>query len=90
MSASPKLPQQSIRWERPANSSTWHGRARTSAVSVFCTILVRLVQNVWATLCKRFWHASSQTTTKAALHTPCDGCLLLYKYMGTLSRYGWI
>jgi hypothetical protein len=32
-------------------------------------------------------HTSSRTTTKAAPHTQCDGCRLLYGYMGTdLSR----
>ena len=59
-----------------ASLSTWHGCARTSAVFVFCTI--RLVQNVWATLCRRSLHTSSRTTTKAAPHTQCDGCGLLY------------
>jgi hypothetical protein len=62
------------------------------AVFVFCTI--RLVQNVWATLCSRSLHASSRTTTKAAPHTQCDGYGLLYGYMGThpsrRSRYGWL
>ena len=88
----PKLPQQYDRAARPASLSTWHGRARTSAVFVVCTI--RLVQNVWATLCRRSVHASSRTTTKAAPHTQCDGCGLLYGYMGThpsrRSRYGWL
>jgi hypothetical protein len=53
-----------------------------------------LVQNVWATLCRRFLHASSRTTTKAAPHTQYDGCWLRYGYMGThpsrRSRYGWL
>jgi hypothetical protein len=47
-----------------------------------------------ATLCRRSLHASSQTTTKAAPHTQCDSCRLLYGYMGThpsrRSRYGWL
>ena len=33
-----------------------------------------------ATLCSRSLHASSRRTTKAAPHTQCDGCRLLYGY----------
>jgi hypothetical protein len=42
----------------------------------------------------RSLHASSRTTTKAAIHTQCDGFQLLYGYMSThpsrRSRYGWV
>ena len=77
---------------RPATLSTWHERARTSAVFVFCTI--RLVQNVRATLCRRSLHTSSRTTTKTAPRTQWDGCGVLYGYMSThpsrRSWYGWL
>ena len=60
----------------------------------FVFFTIRLVQNVWATLHRRSLHASSRTTTKTAPHTQCDGCGLLYGYMGThpsrRSRYGWL
>ena len=69
---------------------------------------IRFVPSVWykrqklltwyktygATLHGRSLHALSRTTTKAAPHTQCDGCGLLYGYMGThpprRSRYEWL
>jgi hypothetical protein len=57
-------------------------------------ILLGLYKTYGATLRRRSLHASSRKTTKTAPHTQCDGCRLLYGYMGThplrRSRYGWL
>ena len=78
-----------------------HNSLAGGSVRCHCQLGMNVLelQQAWyktygATLRRRSLHASSRTTTKAAPHTQCDGCRLLYGYMSTYpsrrSRCGWL
>jgi hypothetical protein len=87
--------------KHPATLPSSHNSSAGERVQRHCQLGMDVLekQQAWyktygATLCRRPLHASSRTTTKAALHTQCDGYGLRYEYTGThpsrTSRYEWL